>query len=94
MTRLLVTVLALSTGCTELRTDIVCDEVCTRLNVCDDSVAVSECVDECSDEVGQCNADTQSETLSQLDQCGDDSCSDIDACIVGAYLECNFGDGE
>lgn len=78
-------------GSTDIEIAAGCQSYCDKARECDDEVSIDECVNDCKSRVGDCMADEQDETVSDLNSCASDACDDFNACTIGAGLQCTFG---
>lgn len=73
----------------DYRISKVCKRVCARAVDCNDNTDFDDCVDTCIDQAMDCNSDSDVEaSLDILDECTNESCNNITACSVDAWLEC------
>jgi hypothetical protein len=68
-----------------------CTGYCERQAECDDEVNTDDCINDCVDAAGDCQADEQEQAIEELEACAEESCDDIGECAVGAGLECYLG---
>jgi hypothetical protein len=78
-------------GSNDSRIASTCTSYCTKAHDCDDDQAIDGCVEDCKEQLGDCMADEQAQTLDDLDSCAVESCDDFGGCTIGAGLQCTFG---
>jgi hypothetical protein len=75
----------------EYRINKVCKRYCQRVFDCNDNTDYEDCVDTCIDDANGCESDSDVEVaLDILDDCAAESCNDVGACTLEAWLECNL----
>lgn len=75
----------------EYRMNKVCKRFCDRAVDCNDNTDFDDCVDDCVNQAMDCDSDNDVEaTLDILNDCAAESCNDVGACAIDAWVECNF----
>ena len=73
----------------EHRINKVCKRYCERAVDCNDATVYDDCVDDCVNTATDCDSETDIEAaLDILEDCTADSCNQVVACTVDAWLEC------
>lgn len=75
----------------EARMNNVCKDYCNRLVDCNDNTNFDNCVDDCVEQAMGCDTDDDTaDALDILNACAEDSCNNVAACSLDAWLECNL----
>jgi hypothetical protein len=68
-----------------------CEDYCDHAQECNDETDKSECMLDCQDSLGDCQADEQSQAIEDLEKCAKESCDDFLGCSIAVGLQCTFG---
>jgi hypothetical protein len=68
-----------------------CKQYCDRVVDCDGNKDRQDCIDNCIDRMGNCQADEQDAALDQLQDCSNATCDNIVGCTIDAGATCYFG---
>ena len=75
----------------EYRIEKVCKRYCARAVDCNDNIVFDDCVSDCIDTAHECDSESDVENaLDILDTCPEESCNDVGACVLDAWVECAF----
>jgi hypothetical protein len=73
----------------DYRIEKVCKDYCARAVDCNDNVEFDDCVDDCINTANDCDSDQDIENgLDILETCAEESCNDVGACVIEAWVEC------
>lgn len=75
----------------EDRSLMTCTDYCESVMACHDEITEDACLGRCTNYVVDCMGDDEARVLAELEQCAMNPCEMLDACPVGAELECTFG---
>lgn len=73
----------------DYRIENTCEDFCKRVVDCDDNNDYDDCVESCLENSEECDSESDLEqALDKLDECSSESCNDVVACTVDAWVEC------
>lgn len=73
------------------RINKVCKRYCQRAYDCNDATNYDNCIDDCVTEANGCESEDDVEVaLDILEDCVADSCNQVAACTLEAWVECNL----